>query len=51
MLSTFSIVPESVRLCCATEYVVVDFLAFIGEDVGIALVEAAVLGYPTFHLL
>ncbi len=51
MLSTFSIVPESVRLCYAAEYVVVDFLALSGEEVGTALVEAAVLGYPAFHLL
>jgi hypothetical protein len=51
MLSTFSIVPESVRLCCAAEYVVVDLLALSGDEVGAAFVETAVLGYPAFHLL
>jgi len=51
MLSTFSIVPESVRLCYATEKVVAVFFASAGEEVGTALVEAAVLGYPAFHLL
>ena len=52
ILSSLSIVPESVRLCWATEYVIVGDLVFVGDEVATTFVETAVaMLLDDFHRL